>query len=99
MTQNAQAGKVIYPANVPGLKKAWTYMTEDGIESSPVVEGRMLYIGSKDHTLFLMPRPARFSGPIRRAAPSSLRPRSLTMSSMLAHWTQRSTRLKPAQAA
>ena len=52
MAQNAQTDGVIYPANVPGLKKAWAYMTGDAIESSPVIDGRMLYIGSRDHSLY-----------------------------------------------
>jgi outer membrane protein assembly factor BamB len=97
MAQNAQAGEVIYPANVPGLKKAWTYMTEDAIESSPVVDGKMLYIGSKDHNFYAFDaRTGNVLWIYTTGAQSSLRPRSLTMSSMLAHWMQRSTHLKPA---
>src|SRR2546421_8738157 len=54
MTQNTSASQVIYPANVPSLKKAWTYTTGDAIESSPVVAGGIVYIGSKDHTLYAL---------------------------------------------
>src|SRR2546421_10590935 len=54
MTQNTPASQVIYPANVPSLKKAWTYTTGDAIESSPVVAGGIVYIGSKDHTLYAL---------------------------------------------
>jgi hypothetical protein len=51
MAQHAQAGKIIYPAHVPGLKQARVHTTEDAIESPPVVDGKTLYIGSKDQTL------------------------------------------------
>src|SRR2546430_16522271 len=54
MTQNTPASQVIYPANVSSLKKAWTYTTGDAIESSPVVAGGIVYIGSKDHTLYAL---------------------------------------------
>ena len=54
MAQNIPSSEVIYPANVPRLRRAWTYTTGDAIESSPVVDGRMLYIGSKDHSLYVL---------------------------------------------
>ena len=54
MTQNTPPSQVIYPANVSRLKKAWIYTTRDAIESSPVVAGGNVYIGSKDHTLYAL---------------------------------------------
>jgi len=52
MAQNSPPNNVIYPANVSHLRKAWTYTTGNAIESSPVVAGGIIYIGSKDHNLY-----------------------------------------------
>ena len=52
MVQYPQKSEVIYPANVPGLQKAWTYMTKDAIESSPVIDGTMVFIGSNDQSVY-----------------------------------------------
>ena len=49
MVQNE---KVIYPENVPGLRKDWTYTTGGAVESSPVVAGGIVYVGSHDHNLY-----------------------------------------------
>src|SRR5207248_7043561 len=54
MAQNIPPNQVIYPENVSGLKKAWTCTTGDAIESSPVVAGGIVYIGSKDHALYAL---------------------------------------------
>ena len=51
MAQNIPPSKVIYPANVARLRRAWTYTTGDAIESSPVVVGGVVYIGSRDQQL------------------------------------------------
>ena len=50
----AQNTPVIYPANVPGLRRAWTYTTGDAIASSPVVVGEVVYISSEDHTVYAL---------------------------------------------
>jgi len=52
MTQNSPPNNVIYPENVPRLRKAWTYATSDAIESSPVVATGVVYVGSNDHNLY-----------------------------------------------
>ena len=41
-------------ANGAGLRRAWTYTTGDAIQSSPVVVGRVVYIGSRDHNLYAL---------------------------------------------
>ena len=52
MAQNIPPRKVIYPANVAGLRRAWTSTTGAAIESSPVVVGGVVYVGSNDHSLY-----------------------------------------------
>src|SRR5437868_553126 len=54
MAQNTPSSEVIYPAKVPGLKRAWTYTTGDAIEASAVVVSKIVYIGSKDHNLYAL---------------------------------------------
>src|SRR6266700_2026397 len=54
MTQNSPPNNVIYPENVPRLRKAWTYATGDAIESSAVVAGEIVYIGSRDAKLYAL---------------------------------------------
>src|SRR5690349_16595963 len=52
MAQNAPTERVIYPENVPGLRKDWTYTTGGAIESSPAVAGGVVYVGSHDNNLY-----------------------------------------------
>jgi hypothetical protein len=51
MVQNTTSSEVNYPANVPCLKRTWTYTTGNAVESSPVVAERIVYVGSRNHTL------------------------------------------------
>src|SRR5215831_12805386 len=52
MVQDISPKRVIYPANVPSLRIAWTYTTGDAIESSPVIAGGVVYTGSRDHRIY-----------------------------------------------
>jgi outer membrane protein assembly factor BamB len=54
MAQSTSPGKVIFPAEVSRLRRAWTYTTGDAIESSPVVAGAVVYIGSQDHHIYAL---------------------------------------------
>ncbi len=54
MAQNIPTRRVIYPANVPGLRRDWTYKTGDAIESSPVVVNGVVFVGSRDHNLYAL---------------------------------------------
>src|SRR5258708_34829349 len=54
MEKNSFAGRVMFPAEVSRLRRAWTYTTGDAIESSPVVVGAVVYIGSRDHHMYAL---------------------------------------------
>ncbi len=54
MVQHTPPINVIYPENVSRLRRAWTYTTGDAIDSSPVVDGGVVYVGSRDHNLYAL---------------------------------------------
>lgn len=52
MEQNTSPQRVIFPTNVPRLRRTWTYTAGEAIESSPVVASGGVYFGSQDHYVY-----------------------------------------------
>ena len=51
-THNNPYEHTLNPTNVSRLKLLWSFTTGDGITSSPVVAGGIVYVGSGDHNLY-----------------------------------------------
>ena len=54
IAQNTPTDKVILPANVPRLKRAWSCTTGASSEFSPIVVGDVVSISSTDHNLYAL---------------------------------------------